>query len=211
LSARRPHHGRGPYLSRLPRRSRSPTMDELARDAMRHAGVGSGRSSCLTTCRSPGAQRAFDDSSSPGCSRTWCRSWAAGISVAGRAALVHAAAVGSMRVRSSRIGAMVFQGHVTGAVHGPLVVLLEQDRSDQAGEGGLVGEDTHDLGAALDLAVEWILARGSFGGHVGERTSSSASSREALRAWAAWAELGRRPDATGLGRRRHGLGRRRWR
>ena len=37
----------------------------------------------------------------------WCRSWAAGISVAGRAALVHAAAAGSMRVRSSRKGAMV--------------------------------------------------------------------------------------------------------
>ena len=41
------------------------------------------------------------------CPWTWCRSWAAGISVAGRAALVHAAAAGSMRVRSSRIGAMV--------------------------------------------------------------------------------------------------------
>ena len=33
--------------------------------------------------------------------------WAARISVAGRAALVHAAAAGSMRVRSSRKGAMV--------------------------------------------------------------------------------------------------------
>ena len=41
------------------------------------------------------------------CPWRWCRSWAAGMSVAGRAALVHAAAAGSMRVRSSRIGAMV--------------------------------------------------------------------------------------------------------
>ena len=40
------------------------------------------------------------------CPWTWCKSWAAGSSV-GRAALVHAAAAGSMRVRSSRIGAMV--------------------------------------------------------------------------------------------------------
>jgi hypothetical protein len=41
------------------------------------------------------------------CPETWCRSWAAGITVAGRAALVHAATAGSMRVRSSRKGAMV--------------------------------------------------------------------------------------------------------
>jgi hypothetical protein len=41
------------------------------------------------------------------CPWTWCRSWAGGTSVAGRAALVHAATAGSMRVRSSRKGAMV--------------------------------------------------------------------------------------------------------
>jgi transposase InsO family protein len=41
------------------------------------------------------------------CPGMWCRSWAAGISVAGQAALIHAAAAGSMRVRSSRNGAMV--------------------------------------------------------------------------------------------------------
>jgi hypothetical protein len=41
------------------------------------------------------------------CPWTWCRSWAAEIFMAGQAALVHAAAAGSMRVRSSRIGAMV--------------------------------------------------------------------------------------------------------
>ena len=41
------------------------------------------------------------------CPWTWCRSWAAGNSMAGRVAFVHAAAAGSMRVRSSRKGAMV--------------------------------------------------------------------------------------------------------
>jgi hypothetical protein len=41
------------------------------------------------------------------CPKTWCRSWAAGVSAAGLAALVHAAAAGSMRVRSSRKGAIV--------------------------------------------------------------------------------------------------------
>ena len=55
---------------------------------------------------------------------------------------------------SSLIGAMRFQGHVAGALDGPLVVLFEQDRADEAGDGGLVGEDADDLGAALDLAVE---------------------------------------------------------
>jgi hypothetical protein len=38
--------------------------------------------------------------------------------------------------------------------HGPFVVSLEQDRSDLAGDGGLVGEDADQLGSALDLARE---------------------------------------------------------
>ena len=37
---------------------------------------------------------------------------------------------------------------------GPFVVLFEQDGADKAGNGGFVGEDADDLGAALDLAVE---------------------------------------------------------
>jgi aryl-alcohol dehydrogenase-like predicted oxidoreductase len=41
------------------------------------------------------------------CPWTWCRSGTAGILVAGRAAVAHASAAGSMRVRSSRKGAMV--------------------------------------------------------------------------------------------------------
>jgi len=41
----------------------------------------------------------------------------------------------------------------------PLVVLLEQDGTDEADDGVLVGEDADDVGAALDLLVqplEWI-------------------------------------------------------
>jgi hypothetical protein len=49
-----------------------------------------------------------------------------------------------------------FQGHVTGALHGPFVVLLEQDRADQA--GGLISPLRRSKGL-----VEWILARCSFG------------------------------------------------
>jgi hypothetical protein len=41
------------------------------------------------------------------------------------------------------------QGHVAGALDGPFIVLLEQDRPDQAGDGGLVRKDADDLGAAL--------------------------------------------------------------
>src|SRR5215468_7281471 len=40
-----------------------------------------------------------------------------------------------------------FQRHVAGALHGPLIVLLEQDCTDQAGDGSLVGEDADDFGA----------------------------------------------------------------
>ena len=48
-----------------------------------------------------------------------------------------------------------FQGHVAGALHGPFVVLLEQQNSaDQASDGILIGEDADNVGAALDFAVE---------------------------------------------------------
>ena len=46
-----------------------------------------------------------------------------------------------------------FQRHVARA-DGPLVVLLEQDGADQAGDGRLVGEYSDDVGASLDLFVE---------------------------------------------------------
>jgi hypothetical protein len=47
-----------------------------------------------------------------------------------------------------------FQGHVAPALNRPFVVLFEQQRPDQADDGGLVREDTDHLGAPLDLAVE---------------------------------------------------------
>ena len=47
-----------------------------------------------------------------------------------------------------------FQGHVAGALHGPFIVLLEQDRTDQSGDGILVGEDADNVSAPLDLSVE---------------------------------------------------------
>ena len=52
-----------------------------------------------------------------------------------------------------------FQAHVASALDGPFIVLFEQQCADQADNGGLIGEDTDDLAAALDLAVEpfeWV-------------------------------------------------------
>jgi hypothetical protein len=37
---------------------------------------------------------------------------------------------------------------------GPFIVLLEQNSTDEADDGGFAGEDADDLCAALDLAVE---------------------------------------------------------
>ena len=69
-----------------------------------------------------------------------------------------------------------FQRHVTSTLDGPLIVLFEQDRTDEAGDGFLVWEDAHHLGAALDLAIEpfdWIggvqlRAMGCREGHVSQ-------------------------------------------
>ena len=52
-----------------------------------------------------------------------------------------------------------FQTHVASALDGPLVVLLQQQGADQTGDGILVGEDTDDLAAPLDLAVEGFESR----------------------------------------------------
>lgn len=46
-----------------------------------------------------------------------------------------------------------FGGEVA-AAHLPFVVLFGQDRPDQAKDGGSVGEDAHDIGAAFDLAIQ---------------------------------------------------------
>ena len=51
-------------------------------------------------------------------------------------------------------------GHLTGALDRPLVVLLEQDGADEPDDGVLVGEDADHLGSALDLAVGAASAAG---------------------------------------------------
>jgi hypothetical protein len=58
-----------------------------------------------------------------------------------------------------------FQGHVLAALNRPFIVLFEQQRADETGYGLLVGEDTDDIRASLDLAVEafnWILCCGAW-------------------------------------------------
>jgi hypothetical protein len=52
-----------------------------------------------------------------------------------------------------------FHGDVAAADQ-PVVVLLGEDRADQADHGGAVGEDADDVGAPADLAVqtfEWVV------------------------------------------------------
>ena len=51
-----------------------------------------------------------------------------------------------------------FKLHVA-ALQLPLVVLFEQQRADESGDGRFVREDAHDVGAPLDLGVQsfqWI-------------------------------------------------------
>ena len=47
-----------------------------------------------------------------------------------------------------------FQCHISGALNGPFIVLFEQQRTDQSDDGVFIGEDTDNLAAPLDLAVE---------------------------------------------------------
>jgi hypothetical protein len=47
-----------------------------------------------------------------------------------------------------------FQGHVSGSLNGPFVVLFEQDGSDKPDDGVVVWKDADDFGSTLDLAVE---------------------------------------------------------
>ena len=51
-------------------------------------------------------------------------------------------------------GGESFKGHVAGALDGPFIALFHEDRPYKSGDGGLVREDPHDIGASLDLAVE---------------------------------------------------------
>jgi len=50
--------------------------------------------------------------------------------------------------------AELFQAHVAGSARRPLVVLLQEQRADEAHDRRLVWEDGDDVGAPLDLAVE---------------------------------------------------------
>ena len=47
-----------------------------------------------------------------------------------------------------------FQRHVSGALHGTLIVLFKQDRSDETNDRIVSGEDAGNVGPALDLAIE---------------------------------------------------------
>jgi hypothetical protein len=43
--------------------------------------------------------------------------------------------------------------HIAAALHGPFIVLLQQDGADQAGDRVFAGKDADDFCAALDFAV----------------------------------------------------------
>lgn len=47
-----------------------------------------------------------------------------------------------------------FQRHMPGALDGSLVVLLDQQGTDQSDDGVVVRKDANDLGAPLDVVVE---------------------------------------------------------
>lgn len=47
-----------------------------------------------------------------------------------------------------------FQGHVAGALHRPLVILLQQQGADQPGDRGLLWEDPDDVAAPFDFVVQ---------------------------------------------------------
>ena len=73
-------------------------------------------------------------------------------------------------------GGESFKGHVAGALDGPFIALLHEDRADESGDGRFIREDADDIGAALDLAVEALdgVCAVEFGamllgeGHVGQ-------------------------------------------
>jgi hypothetical protein len=88
-----------------------------------------------------------------------------------------AATAGRLTRGSSLSPGHCFQRHVAGALDGPLVVLLDQDRADEAGDGGLVGEDADGRSGARSsdgrfLGVEKVVDLGRERSHfVGESRS----------------------------------------
>lgn len=63
---------------------------------------------------------------------------------------------GKPTMGSSPRGRDGFQGHVAGTLDSPFIILFEQDGADHAGDRGLVGTDSGDLGAALDITVQGL-------------------------------------------------------
>ena len=47
-----------------------------------------------------------------------------------------------------------FQGQITGALDGPLVILLEKNGADEASDGVFVRKDADHIGAAFNFAVQ---------------------------------------------------------
>src|SRR4051812_7180655 len=87
------------------------------------------------------------------CPREWCNSgWGtafAGMEPGWSAGDCRKADSGIIAQRRDR-----FQRHIAGALDCPFIILLEQDRTDEANDCVLVGEDADDIGAPLDLAIE---------------------------------------------------------
>src|SRR5207253_10542930 len=89
------------------------------------------------------------------CPKEWCKS-GGGFALSGRAGPVlsgrrHGGQLDDGIVAQRRDG---FQRQVASALDGPFIILLEENGAAEPDDGGLVGEDADDLGAALDLAVE---------------------------------------------------------
>ena len=57
-----------------------------------------------------------------------------------------------------------FQAHVACALHGPLIILFEQQSSDEADDGSLVGEDADHIArtsaSALSISAASLETRG---------------------------------------------------
>ena len=69
----------------------------------------------------------------------------------GSGLLDQGAASGKLMSGSSAYRRDGFQRHVAGALDGPLVILFEEQRADEADDGLAVWEDADDLGAALGV------------------------------------------------------------
>ena len=61
---------------------------------------------------------------------------------------------GRLTVGLSLRGRDGFQAHVACALHSPLIILFEQQGTDESDDCSLVGEDADHVAVSLDLAVE---------------------------------------------------------